>query len=403
MFIYDATNDNYYQALSADATRTIIDTSPNAAADGTATLRFFSRWYVDGATDNAYVTFYDNDLKKLGAEMYSYLNLQVNDVGITGTDFRYKYAAYNGSRVLYGGFPDDNFTYFSVADRPDIVPALNIVRHQYTVKGIASAGRDFYVFSDRNAERVSIYSSNEAEQDSEFLNVGAVSHRAIVAPSDEVVAVMTYKGPMLISNRRPIEIGKHLNDWWLSTFTKAQMEACVAGYNHMNDEIIFSFPTYATSPYTTGIVFVFDMNAWREQTALSPWWILKTDAAIKAMDLNNQLHLIGGMATKIVDFDSASGTETVSTSYKMKMLQGPIPNKEVRWDRLYVDVETSDTVAGALYYDGSASSVALTLNTDLNGFIRYLSKTLEVELTTSASTNSVEHKGMLLTFTPKRV
>lgn len=377
-----------------------LTVTPNAAATGDTTVYFLSRWYLDGTT-YYYYFLYDNFYRKLGSEMYEYLNIPYGDAGL-GTGFKYKYVAYNGVRALYGGFSDANFTYFSKADNPDVVPALNVVRHRHDVKGLASVGKDFLVFSDRNVERVTIYDNTQAEQDDEFLDVGLVSHRAIAKINENAIAVMTYKGPVLIQNRRVANIGEHLRTWWLDTFSQTQMEACVAGYNHLTNEIWFSFPTYTDATYTAGIIFVFDFDAYQNDY-ISPWWICKTDTAIKAFALNSQLHLLGGGATKVVDFNASSPSETVDSKYRLKMVQNFLPNKKVWFDRLFVDCETSDTVTATAYYDGSASGVAVSLNTDLQGFMRYIAKTLEVEVSTAASANSVEHKGLVLTFTPKRV
>jgi len=326
-------------------------------------------------------------------------------------DFRYLYSANNGSRSLITGMAEDKaLSYYSTVYAPDVFPSLNIIRHKYDTKGCVAIGQDFLVGTDRSIERIRIYDNDNAQQEDEYLNVGLTNQDSIIKMNDDEIAFMSYQGAYLVttSGRQAIYIGKHLRNWWLDTFTKAQMEACVGGYNYLNEELWFSFPTYTTAPYTTGIIFVFDIKAYREQY-ISPWWIINTDTKVRTFDVNNQLHLIGGgtggdpAVEKVLDFDG-DGSESVFTSYKIKLLQNGVPNKRVRWDRAYIDVDTDDTVTCNIYVDGATTATAtLSLNSDLNTFIRYLSKTLEVEIITSTSTNSVEHKGMLLTFSPKRV
>lgn len=401
LFVHDVTNDDYYRitAYNLSGTDGVLTVTPVAAANGAATLRFLSRWWQNG-TDYQYQTFYDGDLKKLGAEMYTYLNIPLGDTGLT--DFRYKYIAWNGARALYSGFPSDgNFSYFSTAGHPDVVPALNIFRHRDNVRGLANVGQDFLVFTDKGTERLLVLSNEQADQDDRYLDAILTNAKSIVNITDDEVAFMTYKGAYLISGRRPIFIGEHLKEWWNDNLTASQKEACVGGYNHEHNEVWFSFPTYTTSPYTSGVIMVFDLEGYRRD-GLSPWWFVQTDKAVLAMDLNTQYKLIAGAATSVVNFDG-SGAETVSTTYKVKLLKNIIPSRRVRWGRIHVDTETSDTVSCNLYFDGSATPVALTLNTDLKGLIQYLKKTLEVEITTAASTNSVEHLGMVLEFTPMRV
>jgi len=403
LWIYDVDNDDYYRITgyaidTPGAGQVELTVTPNAAANGSATLRFFSRWYEDGLYYK-YETFYDDYYHKLGSEMYAYLNIPSGDAGIP--DFRYKYSAYNGNRVLYTGFPTDtNFSYYSANEAPDVVPSQNIFRHKFDTRGVVSVGRDFFVFTDRGIERISIYGNQQTEQDDDFSNSILAHTKSIVKISDALIAFMSYNGPRIIAGREEIPIGETLAQWWNETLSQAQKEACVAGYNFLHEELYFSFPTYTTSPYTNGVVFVFDMKAWRNEY-VSPWWIFSCDTPIYSFEGPNLLqHLLAGGLTKIIDVDGG-GAESFATSYKMKLLQNPVPGKKVWWDRVYADVETSDTVTANLYFDGSASPVALSLNSDLNGFIRYMKETFELELATAASTNTVEHKGMLLSFTPR--
>lgn len=395
-------NGSYYR-ITAEALDTPgagqveLTVTPNAAAVGDTTCDFLARWFLD-----SYYLFeiiYDDYYHKLGSEMYAYLNIPIGDEGIP--DFRYKYSAYNGNRVVYTGFPTDtNFSYYSANEAPDVVPSRNIFRHKFDTRGVVNVGRDFFVFTDRGIERLNIYGNQQTEQDDDFSNSILAHTKSIAKISDALIAFMSYNGPRIIAGREEIPIGETLSQWWNETLTQAQKEACVAGYNFLHEELYFSFPTYTTSPYTNGIVFVFDMKAWRNDY-ISPWWIFSCDTPIYSFEGPNLLqHLLAGGLTKIIDIDGG-GAESFATSYKMKLMQNPVPGKKVWWDRVYADVETSDTVTANLYFDGSASAVALSLNSDLNGFIRYMKETFELELATAASTNTVEHKGMLLSFTPR--
>jgi hypothetical protein len=416
-WVYDVTGEVNYRVTgetldSPGAGQVTLTVTPNAAATGSTQIKFFSRWFDSGTGFYVYPLMYDNYYKLLGSEMYAYLNIPTGDLGLS--DFRYKYGTWNGNRYWIGGMPTDkNFSYYSVTGAPDIIPSLNIIRHKQDVKGGVSIGDDFLVFTDIGVERIRIYDNANAVQDDEYLNVILTSHRSITKIDDDTIVFMSYNGPYIISGRRVIPIGIHLREWWLETFTKAQLEACVTGYNHKYNEVWFSFPTYTTAPYTTGIIFVFDINAWRAGPSLvsasspdvpqflSPWWRIKTDTAIYDLELNNQNVLLGAGLTKAVDFDSTGGAETVDTSYKLKLLQNALPGNKVWWDKLFLDYSTSDTVSANAYYDEGAAT-ALTLNGAGQVYLRNISKTLEIEAVTAASTNSVEHKGAVITWTPLR-
>lgn len=406
--VYDEDNDDYYEVTSftldsPGAGQVTLDVTPNAAASGAATLKFFSRW-LDKTTTYRYRIFYDNYYKKLGSEMYEYLNLPKGDTGIT--DFRYLYSANNGVFSLYGGFPNDkNFSYFSVGGSPDIVSAQNIFRHKADVRGIVAIGNDFLVFTDIGIERVTILSNGIIEQNDEYLDAILVHQKAIAKISDNEIAFMSYKGAYIISNRNVIFVGKHLNEWFVgrdANLTQAQKEACVAHYNDEHNELWFSFPTYTTSPYTAGITMVFDIEAYRGED-LSAWWFMQSDVAFKAFTTNSELHTIAGAATKFVDM-SVSGSESVSTAHKLKLLQNVIPNRLVRWGWLHIDADVGDeNLTVNLYFEGSASPVVLTLNSDLRGLIAYVKKTLEIEITSTATDGELEYLGMVLEFQPKVV
>lgn len=377
-----------------------LTVSPNAPDLGATDVEisFVSKWYLE-SSNYKFETFYDNNVNKLGSEMYDYLGIPSGDLGIS--DWRYKYSAWNGVQALYGGFPtDDNFSYASVIENPDVVPSLNIFRHKDSVKGYTTVESDFIVFTKKGVERIS-YVGTGLSQNDEYLDAVLSSSKSIIKINDDEIAFMSYNGAYLISGRRVSYIGEPLKTWWLDKLTDAQKEACVAGYNDTYNEVWFSFPSYTDSTFTAGIIMCFDLEAYRKNS-LSGWWFIQTDKAITDFTQNAQNHTLACSATDIIDFDG-QGSESISTSYRLKMLENIIPGRKVRWGRIFVGAETSDTISCALYFDGSATSVALTLNSDLNGLIRYLTDTLEIEITTPASTNDVEHKGLTLTFQPMRV
>lgn len=408
LWLYNVDDDEYYRvtAETVNGANMEFTVTPAPTNSASKTVRFLSRWYADTVSaTNYYVirTFYDNHYKKLGSEMYDYLGIPTGDEGIS--DFRYQYSAWNGSRLLTGCYPEDkNFTYYSVADSPDIIPSLNIFRHRSNVKGIIDIGDDFLVFTETGVERLSILGNAQSLQNDAYLDAILTNAESIVKISDDEVAFMAYDGPYLVKGRQTVPIGEHLNTWFKGVsakLTQSQLEGCIAGFNDENNEVWFSFPDYTTSPFTTGLIMVFDLKGFRKDM-VSPWWFVKTDAAIKSFTTSVDRKLLGGAATKIVDFDTV-GSETVDTAIKFKLMQNVVPNRQVRWGRVFVRSSTSDTITCNAYFDGSASAVAISLNADLNGFIRYMKETLELELTTSATVNTVEHQGLMLEFGTKRV
>jgi hypothetical protein len=411
VWCYDATNDKTYLIdtdtdSSGSRELTVRAEGDSLTDDGSADLHFYFGWFK--STNYYYSYKIDNHYINSGSEMYDYLNIPRTDEGLD--DNRFKYLSWNGSRALYSGKPDEEkvFSYYTPPFSPDIVPSLNIIRHKAGTRGNTNIGEDFLVFTDKGTERISIVDNTNAYQDSEYLNIILTSQKGIVKIDDNTIALMSFQGPYLISGReaRPLGDFGHLRQWWTETFTQAQMEACVAGYNFKEEEIWFSFPTYTTSPYTTGIIFVFDLKAYRANY-VSAWWRIKTDIAVVAFDMNTQFNLIGGTTTgtdKVVDFNTAGTDEDVQWKIKLKVIENPLLSKKVRFDRLYVDFTSDDTVVGDCYFDDSETSgLSLTFDDDETSFIRYIAKKLEVEIyNETASTNSSEVKRILLTYKPLR-
>ena len=401
VWCYDSTNDKTYLIdtdLDSSGSRvlTVRAEGDSITDNGAASLHFFTGWFSQGGFYWYYFKA-DNFYFPQGAEMYDYLNIPVGDVGIP--DFRYKYMGWNGFRAIYGGFPeDDNFSYMSVVNNPDVVPSQNIYRHKSAVKGYSTVDQDYLVFTKTGIERLSFVGSGLVDQNDEYLDAVLASEKSIVKINDNQVAFMAFNGAYLVSDRRVIFIGRHLEDWWKDNITKAQMEACVAGYNDRNNEIWFSFPTYTTAPFTTGLIVAFSLDAYESQLG-SGWWLVKTDTPVTCFSQNDQRNLLAGGATEIVDFD-ANGSESFDTLYRLKLFKNAIPGRKVRWDRLFVDSITDDTITCTVYFDRSTSGVTISLNSDLNGFMRYMKETFEVEVYTSASANSVVHEGLQATFSP---
>jgi hypothetical protein len=219
---------------------------------------------------------------------------------------------------------------------------------------------------------------------------------------------MGYDGPYLIIGRTIRYIGDALRPWFNKTgslplLTDAQKEACVAGHNHLKKLIFFSFPTYTTSPYTTGLVFVFDIRAL--ELGFEPWWILKTDIPLYSFTLADDLHLLAGSTTKIVDFNT---TETPDETVSSRILLGMIRNEssglrhKILWHKLFVDYTGNDTITLNVYFDKSDTAVVLTaLNTDKETMIGYIKQFFELELTTDASTNELEYSQIEISALPR--
>ena len=408
-WIKDTTNSKNYKISSYAVNGANIEISVDTGAGdsltnaGAADLEFYSKWWNNSGTWT-YDFLYDEKYFGLGQEMYDYLGIPKNDPGFQVADFQYKYVAANSQTAFYSGFKDDkrNFSFYSVPEAFDVVPVLNVVRHNFEPKGNISVGRDFFVFGSDRTERIQIAGNSNSFQDDSYLEAGITSHKAVSKISDDEVVFLSYKGIYIISARTPHFVGEHLNDWWSTKLSRSQMEACVSSFDHDHNEVWFSFPTYTDSSFVNGLIIVFDVEAWRRNEK-SPFWFVKTDTAIKSFSLNHQNKLFAGSTTKIIDFDTPGTDESLETSYRLKMLKSPVPGKKVRWNQIFVDVETSDSLTTNLFFDGSASATSLSLNADKKGFIRNLKKTLEIEIKTASSQQSVEHLGLLLTFSARRV
>jgi len=334
---------------------------------------------------------FDDYHKKLGSEMYTYLNVPIGDQGLS--DYRHKFSCEANKRYFIFG-TGDGFGYYSGLNAPDVIPSQNILRIRKEPTGCVAVGADVLLFSKLEAERITVLDNANSNQDDSFLNVGCSSHESIVRLTDDVVAWMSYRGPY----RTERFIGLHLKKWWDETLTDAQKEACVGAFNHRKNQILFSFPTYTDSDFSNGIIFVYDLNAVAAGYG-SAWWYFAADNAVNMQTLNDDGHLLTASATKIVDWNADTANETVSSLLKLLLLKGPKYTKRIKtlFKKVFVDYTSDDTITARIYKDGSGTPVNLTMNaTTLEAFISYLGETLELEVITSASSNTLEYSRLQL-------
>ena len=97
---------------------------------------------------------------------------------------------------------------------------------------------------------------------------------------------MSYKGPYMLFNRSSKYIGELLHPWWFETLYDAQKEGTIVAYNYKTDSIWFIVPGYTTAPYTNGIIFVFDLRAFKINQELAAWYYFKSDIDIVHRTIN---------------------------------------------------------------------------------------------------------------------
>ena len=405
LFLYDSTNDETYRITGTNINASDIEftTLPVAQDTGAATFNFFARWYASGG-DYFRRFIYDEYYFQAKTEMFTHLDLPVGDFGID--DVRYQYGVMANNRFWIFGCGDDKKGYYSKSNAPDVFPATNEVYLRKAPKAATSIGNDAIAFYLDGAKRFNVYANANIVEEDDFLDRGCVGQKALLKVNDYEQFGFDYSGPWMLQDRKFDSIGDHLREWWEETLTKAQMDACVILYDRLRERVIYSFPTYTTTPYTTGLAFVFDLRAFRmfsnERQSVMAWWILKTDTQLYDGTIADDLHLLTGSKTKIVDWNTAgTPTETVSSALKLKLLRNKIPGSLKTWyDRIFITIDTDDTPTINMYYDEGAAD-AVTLNDDNNSILRYIAETLEAEITTSASANSVEISSVMITGTEK--
>jgi len=404
LFVYDATNQIYHriQTYALNGSDVELTVTPVSDSGGSITCRFLSKWYDDGSSHWVYSTFFDNYYHKLGSEMYEYLDLPLGDTG-RGSDLRYKYSCISNKRYFIFGVPEGPFGYFSKVDDYDVIPALNILKLKKEPTGCVSIGRDVMAFYKDSAKRFTVLSNERAEEDDEFSDIGLVDQKALYQLSDQEAYGFDQRGPWHLLLRNHYFIGENLKEWWEENLSETEKDACVVGYNRLKNWVMFSFPTYTTSPYTNGIVFVYDRDA-EKRDGVQVWWILKTDTPLYNFTVADDLHQLAGSRTKIVDFNT-TGTpdETVDTLALLKVIQNPILGNRMHVGRAYLDYDsTTDTITAKVSADGAAQET-LTINGDKQSVIKYMCKTLELELSTTATLNDMDYGSHVITFQPKRV
>ena len=410
MYLYNAFTDTSYQIIASEQNSLDATQQTLYFLDYDQFTTAGQYWSVKPgwiAVSGGYQTTvaFDNFFWQAGAEMWTYLNIPTGDTGIA--DFRYKFSAVANDRLFIFGCPD-GFGYFSVKNRPNIIPSLNIIRPQKEPTGCVGINRDVFLFYKEGASRYTVISNEQAEKDDEFLEIGLTSQKAIVKINDDSVAFMSYKGPYILQGRVPQYIGNSLKTWWTKTgslpyLSEAEIAQCRVFYNNLREQIWFSFPTYANQAESiTNKVFVFDIRAFRQ--GIEAWWELRTGLDMSNGCLADDLHLLIGDGTQIADFNT-TGTpdETCYTRVKFKLFKNPdlVKGHNNTYKMVFVRGTSADTFVTRCYFDESTSPVTITLNTDLQGAINYVKETLELEIFTANSANDVELESAVVTFVPK--
>ena len=397
-YIYNETDKEHYRITGVSGNVLTVSPAPTTTA-GSKVIKFYSGWYLAGTT-KLYPIMYDNYYKKLGSEMYSYLGIPRGDMG--RTDVRYKYLCESNKRLFYIG-ADDGFIYYSVPNGPDVVPSLNIIRPRHDIVAGVGVAQDVVLFGKNYAERVSILSNTATQQDDSFLNVGCVGQRSIAKIDDNFIAWMSYKGPYIMINRESKYIGELIQTWFLgsSRLSNTILETTITAYNKLRDQIWFIVPGYTTTPFTTAIIFVFDMTSYRK--GMAAWFYFQTNMTVADQTINIDGHLLAIEDDLLVDFNGTTPDETVSSLLRMLLLKNDVYGERARLSmkKLYLDYTGGDTVVARVYMDGSGTPVNLTLNANKEAYIHYLCQTLDLEVYTSATDDDFEIDKIALEFRPK--
>jgi len=320
---------NYYRITSDTNSGTTaqfdVTPTPSGGDIGSGkTIEFLSRWDLMGGSFYKYKTFYDNYYKKLGAEMFDFLELPSGDLGIA--DFRYKWSAVAGKRLFAVGFPDDKamFGFYSKARELDVLPAQNVLDLRDHPTGIVDVGdQRIIVFYKHSADSFTVFGNGNSRRIDNILEVGCTNFDSIIKAKERLIAFMSYNGPWLINDNQSQFIGEALREWWEDKLSQADLESCVGMYNHKKEWIIFDFPNYTDSVFTNGIMFVFDIRAMRANK-FSPWWLLQSNKKFIAQTLNDDQELLAADATSIVNFNSG----TINENLNMQVLIGLFVNAE---------------------------------------------------------------------------
>ena len=354
----------------------------------------FARWELTGG-NYEYPVIYDNNHIKLKAEMYTQLGLSPAFAGDTGLpDRRYKFSAMaNKVYWIFGGV-DKHKGYYSTPYAPDQIPVLNEVSIEKDATAVIPVGNDVVVTYKEGAKRFNWYGNKNVTEEENYSDRGCTNQKGWAKVNDNMIFGFDYSGPWMMTGRGFIDIGVDLIDWWGGTdsdnLSDAQKDTCVVLYNPKLQLVFFSFPDYTTAPYTAGFVAIFDLKSFKLNKGMLPWLLMDSDTAIKAGCISKDVHLLTGSATKIVDWNNASPTETCDFYLKLKLLRNALAGDvKIWWDKVRMTYSTSDTVTLTAIHDEGAGA-ALTLLSNDAAMIRKISQELELEFSTTASANDVE-------------
>lgn len=385
-WLYDETNDNYYYVTaiafgSPTASQLEITVLPNAPADGAATLSVISRWRDDGSFYH-YSTFFDNHFIQKGAEMYADLGIPRGDTGIS--DFRYKFSAINGNRMLILGVTDHVGGNYSLPFNLDIIPALNVVKTQEEPVGCIPFGENFLIFQDRFATHLSIFGNENTRQIDKYIDATIVNQKAVFAVDKNTFFGFDYQGPWMMSvgSDKETRIGEGLFEWWDDTLSETVKDGCVVSYNKLKKQVIFSFPDYSTAPYTNGIAFVFDLKVYTQLQSVFPWYYFTTDKPMKSSCIATDNHLLTSNATAIVDWNQNNSTdESIEAWIKLKVIKNSLAGKNrIHFDTLRL--EYTGTLFKISIFPDSGAEVDVTSDLTDNDklFIRRFLEDMQLKL-----------------------
>ena len=391
--IYNVTQDEYYQ-VSADggaASNVMTVTPAPTATQAGDTIRFFTRWWLE-ASHYQYRLLYDNYYKKLLSEMFTYLNIPDADFGLS--DLRYKYGAMANKVYWIFGGTEEYKGYYSKPYAPDVIPVLNEISIEKDPKAVIPVGNDVIVSYIDGAKRFNWYGNKNVTEEENYADRGCTNQKAWAKKSDYEIFGFDYVGPWLMRGREFVDIGVDLVEWWGGTdsdnLTDAQKDTCVVLYNPKLQLVFYSFPDYTTAPYAAGFVAIFDLKSFNLSKGILPWLLMDTDTAIKQGCISDDVHLLTGSATKIVDWNNGTPTETCDFYLKLKLLRNALAGDvKTWWDKVRMTYDTDDTVTLTVIYDEGSGS-ALTLLSNDAAMMRKISQELELEISTAASANDVE-------------
>jgi len=400
MFIHDKGNDSYHEITAvahgaSDVTLTLAD----APTVGTEASELVSGW-IDSSSVHVYRYFYDNSAKKLGKEMYSRIGIPPGDQGIT--DFRYKYSAINGKRLLVCGVTDHPGGNYSLPYNLDVIPALNVVKTHEEPLGCVPYGENFLIFSKRYCTHLSIYGNENSRQIDDYVEATIVSQKSVVNAGRDLVFGFDYEGPWLLGpGTGLLRIGDSLYQWWDETLSDTIKDGCIVIYNRLKGQVLYYFPDYATAPYTNGLAFVFDIKAW-EDNKVYPWFYFTTDKTITAWCTATDNHTLIGDSDgdDVHDLSQDGGTdESVSSWVKLKVIKNRLAGKKRMWiDTLSMEY-TGETLTVEIFEDGgSAVDVSSDLTTNDKLFLRRFLEEFQLKITPAAGTGEFKFITAQLTY-----